>query len=52
MPSYIVFSDAVLKDLVKHKPRDKKSMLKIKGIKDAKFEKYGEQFLTRIKEYL
>lgn len=50
MPAYIVFPDSVLNDLVKHKPKDKREMLRIKWIKQVKFDKYGEQFLTEIRK--
>ena len=50
MPAYIVFPNSVLQDLVKHKPRNKQEMLRIKWIKQMKFDKYGEQFLTKIME--
>lgn len=49
MPPYIVFDDKTLKRLAKFKPASKEEMLRIKGIKDKKFEKYGGRFLGAIK---
>lgn len=47
---YMVFSDQVLKTISKHKPKNEKDMLEIKWIKEAKFEKYWNTFLDKIKE--
>ncbi len=50
MPPYIVFSDKVLKNITKTKPQNKEEMLKIKWIRERKFEKYGQIFIDKIKE--
>ena len=46
--AYMVFSNKVLDELVKVKPKDKKEMLIISGIGEVKFEKYGLAFLNEI----
>lgn len=51
MPPYIIFSDAVLKDITKNKPLTEEDMLKIKWIRSRKFEKYGHMFMKKIKEF-
>jgi len=51
-PPYIVFHDSALKQFAKLKPQTKEEMLKIEGVGEKRFEKYGELFLTSIKEYV
>ncbi len=45
IPPYIVFSDKTLKELSIVLPKTKEEMLKIHGIGEVKFERYGKQFL-------
>ncbi|WP_232698146.1 DNA helicase RecQ [Brevibacillus daliensis] len=51
LPPYVIFHDKTIKELSSLCPKDKASMLQIKGVGEAKFEKYGEAFLTAIHEY-
>lgn len=51
IPPYIVFSDQTLRELTKHLPNNKESMLDIKGIGEVKYKRYGEQFLEIITNY-
>ncbi|MDF1880656.1 DNA helicase RecQ [Sulfurimonas sp. MAG313] len=46
-PAYIVFGDKTLKEMANHLPQDKEEMLNINGVGEVKFERYGEQFLSR-----
>ncbi len=46
-PAYIVFGDKTLKEMANHLPKDKEEMLGINGVGEVKFERYGEQFLSR-----
>jgi len=48
---FVVFSNATLRGLAAAKPADKQAMLRISGVGPAKFEQYGEAFLTAIREY-
>lgn len=48
VPSYIIFSDKVLKHLAADKPYNKSSMLDVNGIGEKKFEQFGEAFLEII----
>ncbi len=48
--TFRVFPNAVLEALVGAMPKDKEEMMAIKGIKDAKFRKYGTALLGIIKE--
>ena len=50
IPPYIVFSDKTLKDLSSKQPQNKIEMLKIHGIGEVKFERYGEDFLELLSE--
>ncbi len=49
--TFRVFPNAVLQSLVDTLPKNKEEMLCIKGIKDAKFRKYGLVLLGIIKTY-
>jgi len=50
LPVYRVFQNKTLEDLVEMMPVNKEELLKIKGIKERKFEKYGKDILDLIKE--
>ena len=45
VPAYIVFSDAVLRQMAERIPRDKPSLLELSGVGPAKLERYGDAFL-------
>ena len=51
MPAYIIFNDRTLIDMCVKLPTDKKSMLQVSGVGEAKFDKYGERFLSIISDY-
>ena len=51
VPPYIVFSDRTLHDMGKKQPVTKEEMLMVNGVGEVKYERYGEQFLSVIKEY-
>ncbi len=46
VPPYVIFSDKTLKELSNVLPTTKEEMLKIHGIGEVKFERYGELFLN------
>jgi len=48
VPAYIIFSDATLVDMVLKKPQSSNAMLAVRGVGEAKLEKYGEEFLEVI----
>ncbi|SHJ85792.1 DNA helicase RecQ [Paramaledivibacter caminithermalis] len=52
VPPYIVFSDSTLREMSKYCPEDYESMLKIRGVGEAKLKKYGDEFLHVISEYV
>lgn len=51
VPPYIVFSDKTLTHMCIVKPKSKQEMLKVSGVGEFKFEKYGERFLSSIAEF-
>lgn len=51
VPPYIVFSDKTLKDMCVKLPQDKQSMLAVNGVGDNKYDRYGDQFLSIIKDF-
>lgn len=48
---YIVFSDKTLVQMCIEKPTNKNAMLKVSGVGEFKFEKYGERFLEVIRSW-
>ncbi|MGD8188894.1 DNA helicase RecQ [Brevibacillus ginsengisoli] len=52
VPPYVIFHDSTLKEMSSICPGDKQTMLTIKGVGAAKFEKYGQLFLDCLQEYV
>ena len=51
LPPYVIFHDAVLTEMSLVKPTTKAELLDIKGIGNAKAEKYGKRFIEIIEQY-
>ena len=51
VPPYIVFSDKSVSEMAKFYPQSKDNFLKIHGIGEFKYEKYGEIFINFIADY-
>ena len=51
VPAFIIFTDATLIVIATNKPTDKQEFLKIPGISERKFEKYGAAFLKLINNH-
>lgn len=51
VPPYIVFSDKTLAHMCVVKPKTKGEMLKVSGVGEFKFEKYGQRFLRCIEKF-
>ena len=49
IPYFTILSNETLKEISRQKPQTEEQLKSIKGIKDVKFEKYGERFLQLIK---
>lgn len=52
VPPYIVFADSTLREMSSRVPKDKGAMLDISGVGEVKFERYGQQFLEAIVNYM
>ena len=51
VPPYVVFSDASLAEMSRHLPRDRDSLLRIRGVGEIKLERFGNDFLAEIRAY-
>ncbi len=51
VPPYIVFSDKTLVDMCINLPFTREEMLRVTGVGVHKYERYGERFIARIKEF-
>jgi ATP-dependent DNA helicase RecQ len=51
IPPYIIFSDSTLRQMSQERPRDKVALLGIKGVGEAKLERYGDAFLKVLQEH-
>ena len=49
VPAYVVFTDRTLAELAMRKPRTSAGFLEVRGVGQAKLDKYGERFLAAIK---
>jgi len=49
VPAYIVFSDAVLRQMAQHRPGTRAGMLSLAGVGPVKLERYGEAFLEALR---
>lgn len=50
VPLFRVFPNSVLEEIAETLPKNKEELLAIKGIKERKFEKYGEDILVIVNE--
>jgi ATP-dependent DNA helicase RecQ len=50
VPAYIVFSDAVLRQMVEHRPGTRAELLALSGVGPAKLERYGDAFLGALRD--
>jgi len=49
VPPYVIFSDVTLMEMASYLPQDSEQMLKISGVGDIKFEKYGAECLEVVR---
>lgn len=52
VPAFIIFTDATLVVMATNKPTDEASFMKVPGISERKYEKYGAVFLKLINNHL
>ena len=48
VPAYIVFNDAVLRDMARRRPATPSELLDVPGVGPAKLKRYGERFLEAL----
>jgi ATP-dependent DNA helicase RecQ len=51
VPAYVVFGDAALRDMARHRPSTLEGFLEVKGVGEKKCRQYGETVLAAIKDY-
>lgn len=51
VPPYIVFGDKTLREMCIHKPQTDAEFLEINGVGEKKLNKFGELFMSAIREY-
>lgn len=52
VPPYIVFGDNTLKEMSLRMPINKEQLLDISGVGEKKIDKYGYEFINKVKEYI
>ena len=52
IPPYMIFGDTTLKELSNRMPVAEEQFLDISGVGNSKLNKYGEKFMSKIKEYI
>ncbi len=52
VPPYIIFSDKTLIDMSAKAPQNRDAMLRVSGVGEIKFDKYGERFIDAIVGFL
>ena len=50
VPPYLIFSDRTLTHMCLLRPETREEMLKVSGVGEYKYEKYGERFLACVRE--
>ena len=51
VPPFHIFHDATLMEMMRYLPKNNAEMLTINGIGEVKLEKYGEHFMTVLREF-
>ena len=51
VPAYVVFPDATLRHMASSLPLNRDSLLNVKGVGEAKAERFGDRFLALISEH-
>ncbi|MDO5403020.1 MAG: DNA helicase RecQ [Eubacteriales bacterium] len=50
MPPYIIFSDKTLVDMCVKRPSNRDEMLRVAGVGENKYQRYGQRFIEALKE--
>ena len=51
LPAFMIFADAVLREICTRRPRNVQELMSISGVGAVKAARYGEAFLTAVKRY-
>ena len=51
VPPFIIFTNATLRDMVQKMPGTKREMLRVAGVGEGKYDRYGSAFLREIERY-
>ncbi len=52
VPPYVIFNDKTLRALAEHRPQTRSAFREIHGVGDVKLERYGDLFLSTIRQHL
>ena len=52
VPAFVVFSDATLRQMASTMPRDRSSLLEVKGVGESQLQQFGDQFISAIAGYM
>jgi ATP-dependent DNA helicase RecQ len=52
VPPYIIFGDATLRELARHRPTTLEAFRRMRGVGDRKLADLGERFVAHISRYL
>lgn len=52
VPPYVVFTDTTLQEMAAERPTNKISMLSVSGVGAQKFDRYGDQFISEIVDFV
>jgi ATP-dependent DNA helicase RecQ len=51
VPPYVIFHDSTLRQMVAERPADRDELLAISGVGQSKLTRYGDEFLTVLREH-
>ncbi len=51
VPAYVLFNDATLRDMARHRPSSRDALLSIRGVGERKLADLGERFLEAVFDY-
>ena len=51
VPPYVVFADTSLIEMATYLPQNESEMKRMSGVGDLKYEKFGKEFLTEVRNY-
>lgn len=52
LPPYMIFADSTLREMAQVFPANHMAMIRISGVGERKLEKYGDEFLEEVREFI